>query len=167
MSSAILNKRKTYMKLFLTLICFFFITNSYSQTDTLIKSVHFHHRNGIIVGSQIDVYIYQDLWDDNHFYVEVKTSKSENKYPITYENILELSYAVSKILPNDIIKVDRTCLDGGDTEIKFTKSGDFQNSVKYSVNYLSSSDDKTAWKDYLIAVNLILDLAKLKFSDLK
>ena len=154
------------MRISLTLVVYFFIANIYSQNDN-IPRIRFHHHNGIIIGSNIDVLIYQGFTDKKLFFVNVETSKSKNRYSISREEVLAIKEAISKISPNDITNVDRNCLDGSDTEIEFSKNIVSSNSVKYSVNCLNSSDNKTAWKDYLNAVNLILDLANLKFSDLK
>ena len=161
----ILNRAKL-MRVSLTLVVYFFIANIYSQNDE-IPSIRFHHQNGMIIGSKVNVLIYQDSRDKDLFFVNVETSKSKNRYSISREEVLALKEAIYKISPNDVIKEDRSCLDGSDTEIEFSKDIIFFNSVKYSVNCLNSGDDKTVWKDFLNAVNLILDLAKLKFSDLK
>ena len=154
------------MKLFLTLIFSFFIGSSFCQTSN-IDRIGLHHYNSIVINSEIEIFFFHEgMGKKSKFYINVKTSKSENKYPVSEEKATNLIKAVSKISPEDLIKVERSCLDGSDTEISFSRlfgSG----SVKYSVNCLNSDDDKTAWKDYLNAVYLILDLAKLKFSDLK
>ena len=152
------------MKLFLTFIVSFFITNIYAQTNN-IQRISLHHQNSIIIDSDIYIYFYQDF--NRKFYVDVKTSKMENKYSVSNEKASELIASVSKISPTDIAKEVRNCLDGSDTVIEFSSSIIAGNSVTYSINCLSSEDYKTSWSDYLMTVNLILEIAKLKFSDLK
>ena len=153
------------MKLFLTLFLNFFVYNIYSQTNDIIY-ISFHHQNPIVVNSEIDIYFYQDFREQK-FYINVKTSKFEKQYFVSNEKAANLIDIVSKISAIDIIQDVRNCLDGSDTEITVSKSILSQNSVTYSVNCLSSEDEKTPWKDYFKAVNLILDLAQLKFSDLE
>ena len=150
-------------------LCFFvtfFVANSYSQKDVSLQKIRFHHQNAAYFNSEISILISQDFEDKTIFYVEVETSKHKNRYSTTHEEVLKLSDVVSKISPNDIIKMERICLDSGNTEIEFSKDL-FGGSVKYAVNCLNSNDNETAWKDFFKSVIMILKLAKLEFSDLK
>ena len=67
----------------------------------------------------------------------------------------------------DVLQKDRNILDCSETKIEFSSSIPIGNSVTYTVYCLNNNEEITSWRDYLKAVNLILDLAKLKFSDLK
>ena len=152
------------MKLLITFFFSLFFFKSYSQT-TNIKYIHFHNHNSIIANSDLDIYIFQ-INDSVDVYV--KTHVSEQKYSIPNEELLKLSNAILKINPKDIMQDVRNCLDAGETEINFSSTGFApQNIVTYKVSCLSPEDSKTIWKDYLKAVNLILENAKLKLSDLE
>lgn len=152
------------MKLLITFFFCLFFSKSQSQTNN-IKYIHFHNHNSIIVKSDLDVYIFQ-INDSVNVYI--KTHESEKNYSIPNEKLLKLSNAILKINPKDIMQDVRTCLDAGETEINFSSTGFLpQNLVTYKVSCLSQEDNKTIWKEYLNAVNLILEIAKLKLSDLE
>lgn len=155
------------MRLFLTLAFCIFTTIIYSQNDSNIKCVRFHHQNGVVHKSKIDIVVYQDLIEKDLFFVTVETANSNNKYPISREKLIALSEAVSKISPEDISKDYKYCLDAGTTQIEFSEYPVSPNFVKYSLSCLEIVDNQGPWKNFLHAVNLILDLAKLQFSDLK
>lgn len=154
------------MKLFQTFILFFLVVNCFSQTNTEDKQIHFRHYNSIILGSEIIIKIFPNHKKENYFNVEVKTSEYFRRYKIKESTFLEVWSAIIKIAPSDLMQVERHCLDGGTTEIELYKDVGTV-SIKYSVHCMSSQDDKTAWKDYLNAVKLILEVAKLNYSDLK
>ena len=155
------------MRYFLTLILILsFTTNFYSQ-DSNLNFIRLSYSHSAISESKIDIFINKDSPNKNHFFVSVITSESQKKYSIENKKMLELKEAIIKISPSDIIKENRMCLDGSDTEISFSNSVVGNTEVKYSVHCLSSQDDKTAWKDFLNVVNMILDIAKMKFTDLK
>ncbi|MEO8516652.1 MAG: hypothetical protein ABI426_07910 [Flavobacterium sp.] len=152
------------MKLLITFVFGIFFLKNYSQTND-IKYVYLHNNNSARIYSDIDIYIYQ-VKDSAEVYI--KTYKSEKKYSISNKKFLNLSNAILKIDPKDVMQDVRTCLDAGDIEIEFSgRSMIPENKVKYSISCLSSEDNKTVWKEYLNAVTLILEIAKLKFSDLK
>ncbi|SFB29304.1 hypothetical protein SAMN05660845_2451 [Flavobacterium swingsii] len=153
------------MKLFLTLILFFLSVSIYSQTNNNIHRIIFRHNNSVVINSGVEIYFFKDFYDK--FYIDVITYKSKNKYSVSNEKASDLINAVSKISPIAVVQEVRNCLDGGRTEIEFSTSIIAGNTVNYSIYCLNIEDEKTAWSDYLNAVNLILDLAKLKFSDLE
>lgn len=135
----------------------------YSQSDE-IKNVHLHYHNSMVVFSEIDIYIYQAK-DSAEVYV--KTYKSEKSYKVHQRDFLKLSNAILKINPKDVIQNVRSCLDAGNIEINFSANEILShNMISYKVACLGPEDTNTAWKDYLNAVNLILEMAKLKLSDL-
>jgi len=153
------------MKLLITFVLIITFSKNYSQTNN-IKYVHFHSSNSSVIDSGIDIAIYH--LEDNSVDVYVETFNSKKKYKTTSEKFLELSSAIIKINPKDVIHDEKNCLDGNDTEINFASRYTLpENIVKYSISCLGSEDKNTAWKDYLIAVNLILNIAKLELKDLK
>lgn len=153
------------MKLLITF--FFTITffKIFSQT-TEIKYVHFHSFNSSVIHSDVDISVY--YLDDNTVDVYVNTYNNKTKYKTTVEKFSELSSAISKINPKDVIHDDKNCLDGNNTEINFASRSILpENIVKYSISCLGSEDKNTPWKDYLNAVNLILEIAKLELKNIK
>lgn len=155
------------MRFFLTLLLYYLLTtNLYSQKNN-IRFITLSHSNSSLIGSKVNIFIFQEEINKNSFYVSVKTYESEKKLSVDYKKIQELKEAIFKLSPEDFIKESRNCLDGSDTEIIFTNNIFGNNEVKFSVNCLDSEDSKTSWKDFLNVVNLILDMAKMKFTDLK
>ena len=152
------------MKFFSFLILFFTISNIYSQKNNIIN-IHFSYQNAINVGSKIEIFFCKE--NDNEFSIYVRKYKSEYKYLLNFEKVTSLINAVYKISPMDVLQKDRNILDCSETKIEFSSSIPIGNSVTYTVYCLNNNEEITSWRDYLKAVNLILDLAKLKFSDLK
>lgn len=154
------------MRLLVVIIACFFTKMIHSQSDILIQKVILNHQNSIVMNSKIEIVIYQDPLNEYKYYVRVEKSNYSEKYSISQEKFLELNNALFKIKTKDIMSYEKSCLDGGGTEIQFINDF-FGGCVSYSVYCLSNKDDNTPWKDFLFAVNLILDLANLKISDLK
>jgi len=147
------------------LLCLLF-ASGYAQMDKQYKYIHFRHSNGAFFGSEINIRVFPNHKKENYFSVEVEKSEYTNIYKIKEKKFSEIWTAISEIKPSDLMKENRFCLDGGTTSIQFSK-GFHSIKVDYSLYCLNSNDDKTAWKDYLNAVKLILEVAKLNYSDLK
>lgn len=153
------------MKYLYLIILLTFTIKNYSQISD-IKYIHLRNHNSSVIHSNLDIYIFHQ--PNNSVDVFVKTHNGEKKYSISNEKLLNLSNAILKINPKDVMQDVRNCLDAGETEIEFSSISFLpQNTVKYSVSCLSSKDKETEWKDFFNSVNLILEVAKLKFSDLK
>lgn len=153
------------MKLLITLIFSVFCFKSNSQTNE-VQYVHFHTNNSIVINSDIDIYIYEV--DDKNSEVVIKTYDKKKEYLISNIKLSELSDSILKINVRHIMQDIGSCLDGGDIEIEFSARSILpQNFVKYKASCLSQEDKKTVRKDFLNTVNLILEIAKLKFDDLR
>lgn len=151
------------MKIIATFFISFFISNLYSQSDDTII-VSFKHHNSMIITSEIYISFIKDFKEKKSS-IYVKTSKGQNQYTVSDEKATNLINVVSNLSANDIIQDVRKCLDGSDTEIKIQKKN-LGTSVSYSINCLSIIDENMPWRDFFKAVNLILDIANHKFSDL-
>ncbi len=139
---------------------------SHSQNSD-IKNIHFHYNRSNIINSDIDIYFYQEI-KNNTVKVSVNKYKNNNEYTISSKKFSELIKSVLKISLKDVIQDIRSCLDGEDMEISFSTTCYMPtNEVIYKTSCLSTEDEKTVLKDYLSAVNLVLEVSKLKFTDLE
>jgi hypothetical protein len=147
-------------KLLILIIVILGFTNSFSQTSD-INNIQFKYSNAILIPSDIEINISKTAKAAS---VSIKSPHRNTKTAITTQNYLELCEAILKIAPKDIIQKDGICLDGGYPTISFY--GNSASRIEYSVGCLDESDESTSYKDFLYAVKLILEIAKLKFSDL-
>ncbi|KGO79190.1 hypothetical protein IP98_02904 [Flavobacterium cauense R2A-7] len=152
------------MRVIFTIFFITFAINSHSQNNDF--SIDFKHSNPSIVFSEVEIYIKKS--ETGVFVFARKGDSASNRHTISNEDFEKLKNKILSIKPSDVINVNRNCLDSGTTEITFAEV-DFVplNSVKYTVDCLSISDDKTSKKDFLNTVKLILELAKFNFEDLK
>jgi hypothetical protein len=134
--------------------------NCFSQTSD-IRSIRFHYSNSTVIPSEVEIQIYQS---DKAAIVEIKSPNRNTKTAITTQKYSELCDALLKIDPKDVLQNIKLCLDGGTSILSFRNSS---NHIEYAVNCLTEKDESTVYKDFLYSVKLILEVAKLKLSNIE
>lgn len=134
--------------------------NCISQTSE-IEFIKFNYSNSIAFPSAVEIKIYRT---EKAAMVEITSPNRNAKTVISREKYEELCEKILKIVPSEILKEIRICLDGGSSKITFSNS---LNHVEYAVDCLLEEDESTVYKDFFNSVKLILEVAKLKFTDLR
>jgi hypothetical protein len=159
------------MKLFLPIIVFFIFSFSFSQNKNIEKiSFDYGHHSYIFSGFNVLFRINNKRKTVKLIYTKREFSNTiKKKYKIPYDDFLKLKEAIFKIDPDDLFVDVRTCFDSNTFSVTFVTTN--KNNKKEEINYFvcclnSMKDKETVWKDFLDAVNLILEFSELKFEDL-
>jgi hypothetical protein len=131
--------------------------------------ISLENSNSIVIGSKIKIEINNDFINPskrggNAVLRITKYSRKEKKEIIEESILLEKDYNeivdnILKIKPIDIIQHSKTEIDGDDIELKFASNNGM---VEYNIYGLDYTDKDTSYKDFLITVQSILKIAKIK-----
>lgn len=151
---------KTLLLNLMTLFCFY--GNAQNRKIDYIK---LQSSSSIVLYSAFEVTIESDHGNKAHlsasYYEGNKLIKKETQINVKkFDSIVE---QILKINNRDIIKDFSNGLDGSTTSLEFGNM--LTNIISYNIWGLYKSDINTNYKELLLAVQLILDIANIKSDD--
>ncbi len=144
----------------IVILIIFNIPLAHSQRN--ITRIEFENYNSIIIGSKITILIYAST-DNTFATIEVARNKKVSKSKISTEKFNKICNAILKVSPRDLFVKSKNMLDAGSTTINVSNGFD---GFSYFVSGLETSDISTTRKDFLLATEIIIETANIKFSEL-
>jgi hypothetical protein len=156
------------MKYLLSITLFFILSHGFSQ-ESKKEEIVFTYLNSSYVSGGVKIRIKANNKKRKAKVVVLRNVSFEvvrDTYKITYDEYLKLKIAVYQIKEEDLLINVRNYLDSGFITISYLSEDGIQ--ISHWLDSLSQEEDlNTPWKDFLIAVNLILEFSHLKFKDLE